>query len=63
MHILYRQRKDGDFMLMNYVYYINGEERDATPEERQILLDRFMDKLGYERVNKDEDGEKEEPVV
>lgn len=50
-------------MLMNYVYYINGEERDATPEERQILLDRFMDKLGYERVNKDEDGEKKEAAM
>ena len=52
-HILYRQRKGGD--LMTYVYYINGEERMPTPEETQILMDRMMEKLGYERVNENED--------
>lgn len=53
-HILYRQRKGGD--LMTYVYYINGEQRDhPTEEEAQILLDRLMEGLGYERINKDED--------
>lgn len=53
-HILYRQRKGGD--LMTYVYYINGVRRDKpTKEEAQILLDRLMEGLGYERINKDED--------
>lgn len=40
---------------MTYVYYINGEERMPTPEEAQILMDRMMEKLGYERVSEDED--------
>lgn len=41
---------------MTYVYYINGERRDhPTEEEAQILLDRLMEGLGYERINKNED--------
>ena len=64
-HILYRQRKGGD--LMKYVYYINGVRRDKpTKEEAQILLDRLMEGLGYERINKDEDkgsGKKNVAVV
>lgn len=40
---------------MKYVYYINGERRDKpTKEEAQILLDRLMEGLGYERIDKDE---------
>lgn len=50
-------------MLMNYVYYINGEERMPTPEESQILIDRMMDKLGYERINKDNDNDEKEKAV
>lgn len=53
-HILYQQRKGGD--LMKYEFYINGVRRDRpTKEEAQILLDRLMEGLGYERINKDED--------
>lgn len=50
---------------MTYVYYINGEERMPTPEEKQILLDRMMEKLGYERVSEDEerDSDKEKMAV
>ena len=48
-------------MLMNYVFYVNGEKRMPTPEESQILLDRLMEKLGYERVKEDE--EQEEKAV
>lgn len=37
---------------MKYIYYINGEERMPTQEEGQILLDRLMEGLGYERIDK-----------
>ena len=64
-HILYRQRKGGEFM--KYEFYINGVRRDhPTKEEAQILLDRLMEGLGYERINKDEDkgnNKKEKAVV
>lgn len=41
---------------MKYEFYINGEQRDhPTEEEAQILLDRLMEGLGYERINKNED--------
>ncbi len=41
---------------MKYEFYINGVRRDRpTKEEAQILLDRLMEGLGYERINKDED--------
>lgn len=40
---------------MKYEFYINGERRDKpTKEEAQILLDRLMEGLGYERIDKDE---------
>ncbi len=50
-------------MLMNYEFYINGEKRMPTPEETQILLDRMMGKLGYERVSEDKDGDQKKKVV
>lgn len=41
---------------MKYEFYINGERRDhPTKEEAQILLDRLMEGLGYERINKNKD--------
>lgn len=50
---------------MTYEYYVNGEKRMPTPEECEILMDRMMEKLGYERVNKDKgkDSAKKEKVV
>lgn len=52
---------------MKYEFYINGVRRDhPTKEEAQILLDRLMEGLGYERINKDEDkgsDQKEKAVV
>lgn len=45
-------------MVMDSIYSLNGEERMPTKEEIQILLDRMMEKLGYERVHT-ENSEKE----
>ncbi len=49
---------------MTYVYYINGVRRDKpTKEEAQILLDRLMEGLGYERINKEEDKDSDKKDV
>lgn len=40
---------------MEYGFYVNGEKRIPTPEESQILLDRFMEKLGYQRAEPEHD--------
>lgn len=43
---------------MEYGFYVNGEKRMPTQEEAQILLDRFMEKLGYQRVESEQDDQK-----
>lgn len=48
---------------MEYGFYVNGEKRMPTPEESQILLDRFMEKLGYQRVEPEQDNQKKKVVV
>lgn len=50
-------------MQMDYEYIVNGEKRMITPEESQLLLDRLMEGLGYEKNNKEKSAEKEKPVL
>lgn len=42
---------------------MNGEKRMPTQEEAQILLDRFMKKLGYERSELKKREDKQKVVV
>lgn len=48
---------------MTYGFYVNGEKRMPTPEEAQVLLDRFMEKLGYERAEPEKEKQEERAVV
>lgn len=34
---------------MTYGFYVNGEKRPPTKEEREELLDRMLRCLGYEK--------------
>lgn len=37
---------------MTYVFYVNGEKRAPTKEERGELLDRMLRCMGYEKKEK-----------
>lgn len=34
---------------MEYRYLVNGEERELTEEEKKLLAERFLKKLGYQK--------------
>jgi hypothetical protein len=49
--------------LMTYGCYVNGEKRDLTKEEGQILMDRMMDKMGYKRADGEAENKKEKEMA
>ncbi|MFA9464079.1 MAG: hypothetical protein ACERKN_07270 [Velocimicrobium sp.] len=43
---------------MKYRYFINGEEREPTLEERIRLTETFITNLGYRKVKKEDEKKK-----